>query len=131
MSVSWQIAVLGVVALFLIGAAVWILIVFRITPERRERKRRLVLHQRGRLGGGIITEANENTIFYSYAISGVAYTASQRIDTLYDHLPSDPERLVGPVSLKYVPNNPANSIVVCEFWSGLRVDTKTREILSA
>jgi hypothetical protein len=29
--------------------------------------------------------------------------------------------LIGPASLKYAPRNPANSILICERWSGLRV----------
>ena len=35
-------------------------------------------------------------------------------------LPAEPDRLIGVVSLKYSPKNPANSILICEEWSGLR-----------
>ena len=38
-------------------------------------------------------------------------------------LPEDPDRLIGPVYMKYTPRNPANSIIVCEQWSGLRAGT--------
>jgi hypothetical protein len=69
----------------------------------------------------MVTEVNATTLFYAYEISGVAYRTSQDVSQLYNFLPADPERLVGPVSLKYLPNNPANSIVVCEWWCGLRV----------
>jgi hypothetical protein len=36
-------------------------------------------------------------------------------------LPRDPGRLIGPASVKYEPANPANSIVLCEGWSGLKL----------
>jgi len=35
-------------------------------------------------------------------------------------LPADRMSMVGPASVKYDPRNPANSIVLCEQWSGLR-----------
>ena len=52
------------------------------------------------------------------------YTASQDIGTLRDRLPAEPERLIGVASLKYSPNNPANSILICEDWSGLRAPSQ-------
>lgn len=87
----------------------------------RERRRRSTVNQYGRLGDALITEVSEQTIFYSYSLSGVVYTASQDVSDLKNILPEEPERLVGPVSLKYIPRNPANSIIMCEQWSGLRV----------
>ena len=39
---------------------------------------------------------------------------------LQEYLPHDYSE-VGPVSVKYDPRNPANSILVAEQWSGLRV----------
>jgi len=116
----WQVIGLAVLAGVLIASAAYILLDFRTTPEKKERMRRLVLSRRGRLGDGTITEATTTAIYYTYAISGVVYTASQDISQLYDFLPSDPERLIGPVWLKYSTQNPANSIVVCEQWSGLQ-----------
>ena len=91
------------------------------TPEKREQKRRLSVNRLGRLGDGIITEFSESTIYYSYTIRGVQYTASQDVSALRDRLPAEPDRLIGVASLKYAPNNPANSILICEEWSGLRV----------
>jgi len=93
-------------------------------PEKRERKRRLELHQRGRLGDALITEASENMLYYSYSIGGVQYEASQDVSGLRDLLPPEPERLIGPASLKYSPRNPANSMLICEEWSGLRVPSR-------
>ncbi|MCU1336910.1 MAG: hypothetical protein JWO19_2491 [Bryobacterales bacterium] len=96
----------------------------RANPEKRERKRRLELHRRGRLGDALITEATEAMLFYSYTVRGVQYEASQDIGTLRHLLPAEPERLIGPVSLKYSSKNPANSILVCEEWSGLRAPSR-------
>ena len=78
------------------------------------------MNQYGRLGDALITEVSDQTIFYSYSLSGVVYTASQDVSDLKEMLPDEPERLVGQVSLKYIPRNPANSILMCEQWSGLR-----------
>jgi hypothetical protein len=41
------------------------------------------------------------------------------VDSLLEYLPCEPSRVVGEVSVKYLRNNAANSIVVCEEWSGL------------
>jgi hypothetical protein len=120
MSAAAQVATLcGFSAALLAVSAV---ILFRIhwTPERRERKRRLELHRGGRLGEAMITEASADALYYSYCIRGVQYAASQDITALRQRLPADPERLIGFASLKYAPNNPANSILVCEEWSGVR-----------
>ncbi|MEP6960459.1 MAG: hypothetical protein ABI995_00160 [Acidobacteriota bacterium] len=89
-------------------------------PEKRERKRRLLVHKNGRLGEAMIVDANEDAIYYTYSIGGVQYEASQDISMLREHVPADPDRLIGAARLKYVNNNPANSILVCEEWSGLR-----------
>jgi hypothetical protein len=75
----------------------------------------------GRLGDALITEATESVIYYTYSIRGVQYTASQDVTALREKLPAEPERLIGVASLKYAPKNPANSILICEEWSGLRV----------
>ena len=92
----------------------------RRDTRSRERRRRATVNQYGRLGDALITEVSDQTIFYSYSLSGVVYTASQDVSDLKEMLPDEPERLVGQVSLKYIPRNPANSILMCEQWSGLR-----------
>jgi hypothetical protein len=115
-----QIAALCGVAVLLIALAIYIVLRVHGTPESRERKRRLSVNRTGRLGDAIITEVSETAIYYSYSVRGVQYTASQDIATLRDRLPADPERLIGVANLKYATNNPANSILVCEEWSGLR-----------
>ncbi len=59
-------------------------------------------------------------IAYSYSVAGVTYEASQDLSALQQLLPPDVMTIVGPVSVKFDPRNPANSIVLCEEWSGLR-----------
>ena len=105
----------------MIALAIYIVKRVRSTPEKRERKRREEVNRLGRLGDALITEVSESVIYYSYTVRGVQYTASQDVSTLRDRLPAEPERLIGVVSLKYAPRNPANSILICEEWSGLRV----------
>lgn len=92
----------------------------RITPEERERRRRLWVNRRLRTWEGFVTDANEETIQYTYDVQGAEYFASQDIRTLRALLPRDPAWIIGPVSVKYEPSNPANSIVICEGWSGLK-----------
>ncbi len=121
-SPSAQIAALSALALVLIAIAVWIVVrVVKSSPEKKERKRRLAVNLNGRLGDALISEASETTLYYSYSIHGVRYTTSQDVSTLKEFLPADPGRLVGVANLKYTVRNPANSILVCEDWSGLRV----------
>lgn len=119
-----QIAALGGVAVILIALAIYIVLRVHGSPEKRERKRRLAVHRLGRLGDALITEATGDTLYYSYSIRGVQYTASQDIRTLREQLPAEPERLIGVASLKYSPRNPANSILVCEEWCGIRVPSQ-------
>lgn len=94
------------------------------SPEKRERRRRLDLHQTGRLGDALITEASESMLYYSYSVAGVQYEASQDVSGLRELLPPEPERLIGPTSLKYSSRNPANSMLICEEWSGLRAPSR-------
>jgi hypothetical protein len=92
----------------------------RITAEERERRRREALAARGKMADAELAEIRDDVLFYSYGVRGVEYTASQDVTMLQDFLPQD-YSAVGPVSVKYDPRNPANSIVVAEQWSGLRV----------
>jgi len=115
-----QVAMLCGTAVGLVALAVWILLRVHGTPEKRERKRRLNVHRQGRLGDAMISEGTENTLYYFYTVRGVHYTASQDVSTLRQYLPAEPNRLIGVSALKYSSKNPANSILVCEEWSGLR-----------
>jgi len=108
-------------ALALLALAVYLLIRWRRKPQDKEKRRRLLVNQHGRIGDATITDLQGDTLFYSYSVAGVNYTASQDVASLRDQIPPQAERLIGrAASLKYAPQNPANSILVCEAWSGLR-----------
>ena len=122
MPLSLELAALGGLSLVLMALAAWILFqVKERSPQRRERRRRRYINDRGRLADALITEATPNVIYYDYTVHGVRYTASQDIADLQDRLPDQPERLIGAANVKYSQRNPANSILICEEWSGLRV----------
>ena len=115
------VALLAAAAAALMALAVRIMSRFRRDPREREKRRRLSVNLHGRLADGNITEVSDNAIFYTYSVGGVIYAASQDISELRASIPFDLEKLVGcPVTVKYVSRNPANSIVLCEEWSGLR-----------
>jgi hypothetical protein len=127
MTADVQVAVLCGVAVLLLGLAAWVVSRVHGTPEKRERKRRLNVHRQGRLGDAMISEATEQTLYYVYTVRGVHYTASQDVSALRAYLPADPHRLIGVSGLKYSSKNPANSILVCEEWSGLRTPAGAEE----
>ncbi len=111
--------------------AMWRAVRSRLSPEKREQRRRLDINLNGRLGDALLTECHEDTLYYTYDVRGVHYTASQDISALRDQLPDAPERLGGMVNMKYVAQNPANSILVCEEWSGLRAAPQAANLPSA
>ncbi len=113
----WMLAIPA--ALVIVG--VYILFRIRKHPKDREQRRRLAVNLHGRLGDAMITEVHDGLVFYEYSVRGVLYAASQDVSKLREHIPIDPDRLIGPVGLKYSTQNPANSIIICEHWSGLRV----------
>jgi hypothetical protein len=106
-------------SILLLALAIWIVFQRRLTPAEKERRRRLAINQSRRTVEGFITEADAEIIHYQYELSGVTYFASQEVSALTGLLPADPARLIGPVSVKYDPRNPPNSILLCEEWSGL------------
>lgn len=103
-------------------AAVGVAVLFRKVrdPRKREQRRRQTVSRLGRMGDGTITEFHDGVIFFGYVLSGVEYTASQDVTQLMNRLPADPHSVVGPVTIKYLARNPANSIVVSEDWAGFR-----------
>ncbi|HWE49580.1 MAG TPA: hypothetical protein VG273_07325 [Bryobacteraceae bacterium] len=92
----------------------------RISPEELEKRRRLSVNSNGKTGDGEIIDIDGSLVLYSYSVAGVGYTTSQDVGALLSLLPSDRLAIIGPVAVKYLPPNPANSIVLCEGWSGLR-----------
>ena len=93
----------------------------RVTAEERERRRRDALAARGKMGDAVLVEIREDLLFYTYAVRGVEYTASQDVSALTERVPRDYSSIAS-VVVKFDPRNPANSIVLAEGWSGLRVE---------
>jgi hypothetical protein len=112
-----------------VGVGVWYWIrTHRITPEQRERMRRERLSKIGRICDGTvidIREISENgsalqrLLVYQYDVSGVTYEASQDISQLHN-LEVFEGKLGVASSVRYDPHNPGNSIVISEWWTGLR-----------
>ncbi len=113
--------ILILAALAVVALGVYLLVRWRRKPKDKEKRRRLTVNQYGRIGDATITDMQGDTLFYSYSVRGVSYTASQDVAALRDQMPANMERLIGrAASLKYSSQNPANSILICELWSGLR-----------
>ena len=109
----------GVFVAALLALIAWLVLRHKPTPEELEARRRLMVCRDGRTIEGEITDADSERLYYNYSVRGVEYAATQEITALLDFLPCEPCRVVGEVSVKYLRDNPANSIVVSEQWSGL------------
>jgi hypothetical protein len=112
-----------------VALAWYIIRLRRVSPEEMERRRRVALATMGRIIDGVIVDAPlyhqeelaegaPALIAFRYRIAGVVYECSQDVTTLQTQI--EDFRIDLPVSIKYDPRNPANSIVVAESWSGLR-----------
>ena len=112
-------ALVAAVCLAAAGLGVWRWLKTRPTPQEIERRRRLEINARGKLGDGHLVEVHADYLMYSYEVRGVAYTASQDVSALAHLVPPDAGAAMTPAYVKYDPRNPANSIVLCEEWSGL------------
>ena len=119
-------ALAGVLAIIgaLIGYRAWKN--SRISPQERERIRRAHLVATGKMGDATLVEIREQHLFYAYVVRGVEYTASQDVSLLLERVPPDLTE-VQTVAVRYDSRNPANSIVVAEHWSGLRIATPKKE----
>ena len=60
-------------------------------------------------------------IVYNYRIAGVTYECAQDVTTLAEYVHGIRTDL--PIQVRYLPQNPANSIIVAESWSGLRLSS--------
>ena len=126
-TIRLYVALAGGVAALAAGAAYWVHS-RRKTPEQIERERRHRLSAFGRICVGNVIDVREvqsngagsQFIVYTYEISGVAYEASQDITTLRHFVDVHSCKLGLPTSIKYDPQNPGNSIVIAEEWTGLR-----------
>jgi hypothetical protein len=98
----------------------------RNSPEDRERKRRSAVNRGGRLIEGLVTEVKDGVVFYSYSWRGIDYDCSQDLSTMAAWVPAQADSLIGPVTVKFLPRNPYNSIVLCESWSGFPLRNRKR-----
>ena len=101
----------------------------RQTPEQRERERRMRIAQSGRITDGTVIDVSElnadasgalQLLIYQYDVGGVSYEAAQDVTHLRPFVDLHTCRIGVPASIKYDPQNPGNSIVIAESWSGLR-----------
>lgn len=121
MAESATVSLIGalVVALALLGWRAWR--ARRVPPEELERRRRRVLMAHGKMGDATLVELRENYLFYTYDVRGARYTASQDVSALKHLIPDAPDWVAMPVAVRYDPRNAANSIILAEEWSGLRM----------
>lgn len=105
------------------------LLAHRKTPEQRERERRTHISENGRITDGTVIDVSEMSanghgslqlLIYQYDVAGVTYECSQDVTQLRHVVDLHSCKLGVPASVKYDPQNPGNSIVVAEGWTGLR-----------
>ncbi len=114
--------IIGAVSLLVVAVGIFVAVRLRRKPKDKEKLRRIEVNANGRLGDATITDITDDAIIYEYSVGGLTYTASQDISQLRELIPADSHRLIGrPASFKYSTQNPANSILLCEEWSGLRL----------
>lgn len=142
---QWHALLLAAVVLLLAAAAFFVWWRRRPRdPAEVERLRRAYLNQVGRIVEGHILEISDDAapgsglgmqmapatkphqgngfhklVFYSYSISGVTYETAQDITGMEERVCL--ERVVAGqhISVKYDPDNPSNSILMADDWSGL------------
>jgi len=120
---------IGAVTLAAVGVG-YLLRSRRKTPDQLERERRQRLSTHGRIIDGTIIDAQEVTngdspiqlLIFRYDVSGVSYEASQDITHLRQFVDIHTCQIGLPSSVKYDPQNPGDSIVIAEDWSGLRLN---------
>jgi len=113
--------ILGIVGALLLLAGGWMLLGPRRSEEEKERARRLLLCTQGRVADAEVVDIEGVIVTYSYEVRGVTYQVTQNITPFFDLLPRDPTLLLGPASIKFSTKNPANSILIGEQWSGIRM----------
>jgi hypothetical protein len=136
------------VLLLAAGAGVWLWRRRAPDPEEAERSRRAYLNRVGRIVEGRILDIAEapaeeirggarrgrlvppvspvlpgsgkrTLVHYAYSISGVTYETAQDITGMEERACLEKLNSGQPVSVKYDPANPGNSILLADDWSGL------------
>jgi len=111
----------------ILALTLWLVFRRRKSPDEIERLRRQYLVQYGRIIDGTILDLMEpqsspsglRILQYQYEIAGITYESGQDVTHLHAQLAIDISCLGKPASVRYDTQNPANSIVVAETWSGL------------
>ena len=98
-------ALLGVLVVLLITIGVRAWRRSRISPDEKERRRRLALLSAGKRADANLLEIQDGLLVYSYAVRGVEYTAAQDISRLQAFLPEDIASL-GAICVKIRPAKP-------------------------
>ncbi len=113
----------------LLGLLVWWLIRRnRPSAEEMERRRRERLASMGRITDGHLLDARSlageesvsetpEVLLYSYRSAGVTYNCAQDVSLLPELVRG--YRIDQPLQVRYDPQNPGDSIIVAESWSGL------------
>jgi hypothetical protein len=138
-------AAIGVGIVTAASIASYVLTRRKPTAEEIERERRDLLARAGRITDGTIMDTmimeartaesksseplaepegsvpTPDIIVYNYRIAGVTYECAQDVTTLAEYVHNIRTDL--PIQVRYAPHNPANSIVVAETWSGLRLNS--------
>jgi hypothetical protein len=135
---------IGVGVVAAIGFASYVFTRRKPTAEEIERERRELLARSGRITDGTIMDTmvsevrnaalsaealtpvessglTPQIIVYNYRIAGVTYECAQDVTSLAEYVHGIRTDL--PVQVRYLPQNPANSIIVAESWSGLRLSS--------
>ena len=132
-----QASAAGVGLLVLVAGAAWF---SSRTPaptaEEMEQKRRERLARTGRITDGNLVDPSvvdagdvddampvDDRLVFRYSVAGVRYEAVQDVSAVRDLLKG--LRVDLPVQVRYDHHNPADSIVVAEEWSGLRVQVES------
>lgn len=102
----------------------------RKSPDQKEKERRTRISLGGRITDGTVIDVHEveptnehpeaQLVVYQYDVAGVSYECSQDVTWLRHLVDLHSCRLGVPTSVKYDPQNPGNSIVISEEWTGLR-----------
>lgn len=97
-------------------------------PDEVEKLRRFHVNGHGRIASAEILDVLEKgppensscVLVYRYQVAGVVYEAAQEVSN-FPGITILAESLSGlEASVKYDPRKPANSIIACEEWSGLK-----------
>jgi len=110
------------------SGALWLWKTRKLDPVEAERRRRQRLSRMGRIAEGRVIEllngsglevGAEKLLVYNYQVRGVEYQAAQDISFLHRKLELQRVASGRSASVKYDPQNPTNSIILGEDWSGI------------